>query len=60
MQRNLDNMSQRLGTIEGKVNANHPQQQSQTPSAPSGQVNPFNPQSQAQSQPQQGALNKAN
>lgn len=54
MQRNLDNMSQRLGTIEGKVNANHPQQQAQTPSTPSGQVNPFNPQPQAQPQPQQG------
>jgi|TARA_Y100000310_G_scaffold339109_1_gene430773 hypothetical protein len=54
MQRNLDNMSQRLGTIEGKVNANHPQQQSQTPAAPSGQVNPFNPQPQAQ--PQQGGV----
>ncbi len=48
MQRNLDNMSQRLGTIENKVNTNHPQQQDQTPAAPSPQVNPFNPQPQQQ------------
>ena len=58
MQRNLDDMSKRLGTIEQKVNTNHPQKATPTPVTPSAQVNPFNPQPQPQAQPQQSGYSQ--